>query len=49
MKINISKGFKRSYKKLPIHIQKDFDKKIFIEKEINLLDVGHHDIYKKRK
>ena len=28
IKINISPRFKRAYKKLPLHIQNDFDKKI---------------------
>lgn len=28
MKVNLSPRFKRSYKKLPRHIQTDFDKKI---------------------
>lgn len=30
MKINLSPHFKRSYKKIPKHIQNDFDKKIII-------------------
>lgn len=28
IKINLSSKFKRAYKKLPVHIQTDFDKKI---------------------
>jgi len=30
MKINLSSHFKRAYKKLPLHLQKDFDNKITI-------------------
>ncbi|MBI4427121.1 MAG: type II toxin-antitoxin system mRNA interferase toxin, RelE/StbE family [Candidatus Magasanikbacteria bacterium] len=87
MKINFSPRFKRAYKKLPPHIQDDFDKQIkvfmrdpnhpslkthklkgrlqeclafrlqkgyrvlfdfFSSDSVDLLDVGSHDIYKKR-
>ena len=30
MKVNLSPRFKRSYKRVPQHIQKDFDKKIVL-------------------
>ena len=87
MLINVSPRFKRAYKKLPIHIQTNFDKQIAIFMQnpdhpslkthklrgkfqeclafrlrdgyrvlfefsepntVNLLDVGQHNIYKKR-
>ena len=87
MQINLSPRFKRTYKKSPPHIKKDFQEKITIfikdprhpslkthklkgkhqeclafklkdgyrvifespvTRTINLLDIGPHDIYKKR-
>ena len=88
MNINQSPHFKRSYQKLSLDIQKDFDEKIFLfienprhislrthklkghwgecfafhlksgnrvffefseDKEVNLLEVGVHDLYRKRR
>jgi len=87
MQVNLSPRFKRAYKKLPAHIQDDFDEKIAIFLQnpdhpslkthklkgrlqtclsfrlrdgyrvlfefpslgvVDLLDVGSHDLYKKR-
>ena len=43
MQVNLSSRFKRSYKKLPSHIQRDFDKKIvlFIENPYHLFLKTH--------
>ena len=88
IKINLSSKFKRAYKKLPAHIQTDFDKRIklffinpfdpklkthklkgrlqscqalrlkdgfrvlfeFVDSDtVDLLSVGPHDLYDKRK